>query len=59
MIGKVIKVFFTGDGSITDSKIYFDRCVANYRSAINDIVGVHTTLKVWEVVKGNFLRRAS
>lgn len=59
MIGRVIKVFFAGDAKITDSKTYFDKCVANYSRAINDIVGVHTILKVWEVVKGNFPPHAS
>jgi hypothetical protein len=44
---------------MTDSKTYFDKCVARYSDAINNIVGVHTILKVWEVVKGNLFCNAA
>jgi hypothetical protein len=50
--GKVIKTFFLGDVEITDSKTYLDKCVENYRSALNTIVGVRMIIKVWEAVKG-------
>ena len=50
--GKVIKVFFTGDEKITDSKVYLEKCVDSYSRALSNIVGVRMLIKVWEMVKG-------
>jgi hypothetical protein len=49
---KVIKTFFLGDAEIIDSKTCLDKCVENYRNALNTVVGIRMIIKVWEVVKG-------
>ena len=52
ILGKVLKVFFQGDETITDSKAYFEKCVDNYSRALSNIVGVRMLLKVYELVRG-------
>jgi len=52
LIGKVVKVFFTGDEKITNSKVYLETCVERYSKALSNIVGMRMLIKVWEMVKG-------
>ena len=50
-VGKVLKLFFTGEG-ITTAKTYLEECATRYDRAISNIVRVHLTTKVWIVVRG-------
>jgi len=49
-LGRIVKVFFSGDEKITDS-MYFEKCVESYSRALSN-AGVRSIFKVLEIVKG-------
>ena len=51
----MVKTFFVGDAKIVDSKADLDTCIDNDHKALNNIVGIHMIIKVWEIVKSTFL----
>jgi hypothetical protein len=51
LLGRVAKVFFTGDERITDSTVYLQMSVDEYSKAVS-FIGVRIGIKVYELVKG-------
>jgi len=55
-VGNILKVIFTGDEEITDSKTYLNSCVQAYSTALTSIMLVRTHIKVSDILKGTCIR---
>ena len=51
IIGKLAKIFFTGDGSITDSTAYLKFSIDSYNNALGNI-NLQIVIKVYDLLKG-------
>ena len=51
VVGRMVKTFFSGEESITDSSSYLRSAVENYNNALVNI-NVHISIKSYELLKG-------
>jgi hypothetical protein len=52
ILGRVVKVFFTGDEKVTDSKVYLETCIARFSRALHDVAGIRMLSTVYKIMKG-------
>jgi hypothetical protein len=54
MIGKILKILFTGENKFTNAKAYLRECVQLYSQAINNIVEPRLLITMSKQLEGTF-----